>query len=385
MDYPKIPAQEYRERWAKVQRLMEEQNLDALVTYSDDHATYGAAYARWLANFPAHFEPVLVLFFREGGPKLLVGPETPGYAAMQSEIKDICVLKEFTHPDEDYLFTEIHALRDIVGGTKVKRLGVAGLDIMGVPIYKALCAAFSDTEMLDVSTPLTLLRAIKTPAEIAVIKFAYRIAELGINAAIEAIEPGVTERAVAAAAEAAMRRAYSEGTGIDTIVASGQNGIPILARTTTRKIEDNDLVTITVAPRYEGYHGAIARPVIVGQPTEELQRSVALEAEAQNAVAEALIAGKPGREAEAVGRSIMGKAGYDKYFLYSGIHSVGVIEFEAPIFGPSSDDILAPGMVVSVDIPLYEAPFPGSRTENGYLVHENGVEKLNDTPLLIRK
>ena len=41
----------------------------------------------------------------------------------------------------------------------------------------------------------------ESPAEIAVIREAYRIADLGVEAALDAIAPGVTERAVAAATE----------------------------------------------------------------------------------------------------------------------------------------------------------------------------------------
>ena len=67
-----------------------------------------------------------------------------------------------------------------------------------------------------------------------------------------------------------MRRAGAEGTGIDTIVASGPNTRPILARSTFRRIGADDMVLLTVAPRYEGYHVAIGRPVLVGNPGAEI-------------------------------------------------------------------------------------------------------------------
>ena len=54
---PTIPQSEYPRRWAKVQAWMAEQKLDILVAYADDRATFGPAHARWLANFPVHFEP----------------------------------------------------------------------------------------------------------------------------------------------------------------------------------------------------------------------------------------------------------------------------------------------------------------------------------------
>jgi hypothetical protein len=59
--WPIIPSSEYRSRWEKVKGLMENENLDLLIAYGDDRATFGAAHARWLADFPVHFEPVCVM------------------------------------------------------------------------------------------------------------------------------------------------------------------------------------------------------------------------------------------------------------------------------------------------------------------------------------
>ena len=100
-------------------------------------------------------------------------------------------------------------------------MGVAGRGLIGYDFFVALQQALPGVEWLDVETAMCNLRARKSPAEQAVIRYAYTIAEAGLDAAVAAIAPGVTEREVAAAAEAAMRRAGAEGTGIDTIVASG--------------------------------------------------------------------------------------------------------------------------------------------------------------------
>ena len=178
------------------------------------------------------------------------------------------------------------------------------------------------------------VRAQKSPAEIAVTRYAYRIAEAGLIAAVEAIAVAATEREVAAAAECAMRRMGAEGTGIDTIVASGPNSRPILARSTFRSIQADELVLLTVAPRYEGYHAAIGRPVLVGDPGDEIRRAVDVACKAQQACFHAMRPGMEGRKVEAIGRRIAEDAGVGQYFLYSGVHSVGVIEFEPPHFRP---------------------------------------------------
>jgi Xaa-Pro aminopeptidase len=220
---------------------------------------------------------------------------------------------------------------------------------------------------------------VKTKAEIKVIKHAYSIAENGLHAALDAIRPGVTERKVAAVVEYALRSAGAEGTGIDTIVASGAYKRPILARSTFRMIEEHDSVLLTIAPRYEGYHAAIGRLVFIGQPEAQIERAYQTAVEAQKACYAYLAPGVEGRKVEAVGRDVMTAAGYGDYFLYSGLHSLGVIEFEAPIFGPSSPELLKEDMVISIDIPAFNAPWGGLRVEDGYRIISTGCEKLNQT------
>jgi len=229
------------------------------------------------------------------------------------------------------------------------------------------------------------LRGVKSPAELEIIRYAYRLANLGMGAALAAVRPGATERAIAAEAEYAMRKAGGEGTGIDTIVCSGPNTRHILGRTTMRRVGKDDLVLITVAPRYEGYHGACARSVIVGNPGQRVIDSVRAQVRAQNVCGENLIAGRVGSEVEALGRAVMAEAGFGENFLYSGLHSVGVIEFEPPILGPSSRTVLEDNMVISVDIPLFEADIMGSRTEDGYLIVNGRPERLTTAPQLIFK
>ena len=199
------------------------------------------------------------------------------------------------------------------------------------------------------------------------------------------IKPGVTEREVAAEIDAAMRRAGSEGTGIDTIVASGPNSRPILARSTFRPIETNDMVLLTIAPRYEGYHAAIGRAVLVGDVKPEIKHALDVAIQAQQACFAALRPGVEGREVEAIGRRIVAEGNLGQYFLYSGVHSVGVIEFEPPIFGPSSPAIVEEDMVLSIDIPMFNAPWGGLRVESGYLITADGAEPLHSTPNLVQK
>ena len=384
-DRPQIPVGEYPVRWSRVQALLAERDLDLLVAYADDRATFGAAHARWLADFPVHFEPACILIPREGQPVMLVGPESDEYALLRGQIPDVRVLRELTHPDEDYPYSVIQGLDEILADIglhprTLQRAGLAGRGLMSADMLRAFEEALPGVDWVDLENAVCELRARKTPAEVAIIREAYRIADLGIEAALDTIRPGVTERSVAAAIEAAMRGAGAEGTGIDTIVASGPNTRPILARSTFRTIDTDDLVLLTVAPRYEGYHAAIGRLVLVGDPGPTVRDALDAAIRAQTTCADLLRPGIEGRAVEAAGRRVVSDAGLGEAFLYSGLHSVGVIEFEPPIFGPSSPAVLKPNMVISIDIPMFNTDWGGLRVEDGYLITEDGSERLVQTP-----
>ena len=387
---PVIPPSEFSQRWSRVQAMMVEQGVDILLAYADDRATFGAAHARWLADFPVHFEPVCIFMPANGEPVMLCGPESDQYALLAGRIPTVYVLREFTHPDEDYPYATIRSLAEVVEDalanvTAVRRVGLAGRGLIGAGFWEALQKALPNVEWVDVENEICALRAQKSPAELEIIRTAYAIAAVGLAAAVDVISPGISERAVAAEIDAVMRRAGSEGTGIDTIVASGPNTRPILARSTFRKIEKDDLVLLTIAPRVQGYHGAIGRPVLVGTPPRQVREALEVAWRAQQACFAGMRPGVEGRAVEALGRRVVEDAGLGQYFLYSALHSVGMIEFEPPIFGPGSTEVLKPGMVISVDIPLFNAPWGGLRMEDGFLLTETGAERINQTDYLIIK
>ena len=174
-----------------------------------------------------------------------------------------------------------------------------------------------------------------------------------------------------------MRRMGSEGMGIDTIVGSGkENTFGILSRTTNRRVGRGDHVLITLAPRYEGYHAAIGRVAAVGPIDERIEQAMAVAINSQEATAAALRPGITGAELDAISRGACRTAGLERYFAYSGIHSVGVVEFEAPILTSKSTAPLSADMVLSIDIPIFFAPWGGLRVEDGFLVTAAGAEPL---------
>jgi Xaa-Pro dipeptidase len=375
---------EYQQRWKNVQRIMIREGCDLLLVYGDDHSFSGPANVRYLCNYAPHFEPAVIVMPGEGDPALVTGPELKDYALLQSRIKEIVAVHEFGLPGQEYPFVELTDFTRAVsmvlktGMEKIKRIGVAGMDLMSHGILSALMELFRNKAIVDAGPWLTEIRMMKSDSEVMIIRRAYELADAGLQACTNHITEGVTEHEVAAEGEYAMRRLGAEGTGMDTVIGSGPYARPIIARTSDRRIQMGDLVAISIGPRFQGYHGQLGRPVHLGRPIpKELDYAMKIAREAQELTREALKPGAIGEEVEAVGRSHIQKAGLLDYYVYSSCHSVGTAEAEEPVLGPGSKLVVQPDMVFSIDIPLFLAPFGGFRYEDGFLVTREGAVKLN--------
>jgi Xaa-Pro aminopeptidase len=381
-----ISDEEYRQRWKNVQRIMAREGRDLLLVYGDDHSFSGPANIRYLCDYAPHFEPAVIVMPGEGEPALVTGPELKEYALLQSSIKEIVAVHEFGLPGQEYPFADLTDLRHAIstvftsGVDKIKRIGIAGMDLMSYRIMSVLMEQFRDADIVDAGPWLTEIRMVKSESEIMTIRRAYELADAGLQACIHRIAEGVTEHEVAAEGEYAMRLLGAEGTGMDTVIGSGPNARPIITRTTDRSIHMDELVAISIGPRFQGYHGQLGRPVYLGRRIpKKLDHAMKAAKEAQELTREVLKPGAIGEEVEAVGRNHIEKSGLLDYYVYSSCHSVGTAEAEEPVLGPGSRLVVQPDMVFSIDIPLFLAPFGGFRIEDGFLVTAEGAVKLNRT------
>ena len=59
-------------------------------------------------------------------------------------------------------------------------------------------------------------------------------------------------------------------------------------------------------------------------------------------------------------------------------HTIGLMEAEAPFFGPNSTDVLRENMTVCVDVSFFGHPqLNGLRVETGYVITKDGAKSLS--------
>lgn len=104
----------------------------------------------------------------------------------------------------------------------------------------------------------------KDDEEIALIERVTAATAAGYAAAVEAIRPGVSERAIMIELEAAMRRAGADGFGYDTIVGVGSNAAVLHFEPTERVARDGEVVLIDAGGAIAGYTADVTRAYPAG-------------------------------------------------------------------------------------------------------------------------
>lgn len=236
-----------------------------------------------------------------------------------------------------------------------------------------------DAELVPTRGLVERVRLVKSPGEVQAIRGAQALADRVFAEVRPMIRAGVRELDVALALELGLRRAGAE-VGFDVIVASGPRGAMPHGVASEKVIEDGDLVTIDFGARLRGYHSDMTRTVAVGTPSEELRRVYNAVLEAEEAAVAAVRPGVTGGDLDALARGILERHGLGEAFAHSLGHGVGLNIHEGPSLRKGSEDVLEPGVVVTVEPGAYLPGVGGVRIEDLVLVTETGYEVLSRTP-----
>ena len=239
---------------------------------------------------------------------------------------------------------------------------------------------YPQAEVRDCSRMIWDLRAIKSPAEIQILRKAAKIAVEAHKEMIKATRPGMYEYELAALYEYMVKKEGAQDLAYYAIICSGENHPYLHYYKHDRLLQDGDFLVIDVGPDYAYYDIDITVSYPVNGKFTPRQKEVY---EACNAVHEACLqVYRPGLTLEQCRqevREILEKQGFDltkDYFrrMRGGFgHYVGMAVHDVG-GGP---DVLQPGMVFANE-PLCVFPDEnlGVRVEDTILITEDGCENL---------
>ncbi len=379
---PSIPNKEYKERVIKVQAAMKQEGFDLLLCYGNEAEPQ---FVRYFSNYWPSFETAGVLIPADGEPMLLIGPESYTYASDRSKIPDIRLLKAFRESSEpEYpgkkLDTFSALFAEIMNNQPIHRFGVAGLPLMTIGVYEALCEALS-VKVEKADELVNNIRMHKTENELACMRAAARITAETFDYVRKNIRVGMTEQQVAGLALGKMHELGAERESYPVWVLTGKGSNQAISRPRNKKIEKGDMTFIQIGARVDGYASSIGRPVVFGKATPEQKELIEVGYKAQADIIARLKAGVPACEIAKFHIENVTAMGYGNWLLYGPCHGNGTMEGEAPWIETNSDYLLEARMAFCVDIFLGDAKTEtGLRMEDVVCITEDGCENLTNYP-----
>jgi Xaa-Pro aminopeptidase len=209
-----------------------------------------------------------------------------------------------------------------------------------------------------------------------------RIGDISLRAAIRAAVVGSTENELVAIGEHASRLAGGS-IGCAYLAVVGENTDLPTWRPTDRAIKPGELVMLDFAPAVEGYASDVAVTIPMEGATQEQRDAVTFAWLASAKFMEWMVPGIPAKDVFFKVLDMVTEAGYRDYFLpYTrGTraigHGVGLDVVEPPDFGPNSDWLIEPGMVLAAKFDLHGWAWGGLRVEHVVAITEAGPKALN--------
>ena len=273
-----------------------------------------------------------------------------------------------------------HHLRDALRDRHLQA-GRIGLELGAVSArgYAALCDALAPAVLVD-ATPLARhLRAVKSPAEIALLRDAVTVAEAGIAAVRDALVPGVARSALATVWSETVARhgAGKPMTGAWEYISVGPD--PWGGDATARP---GDLVKVDVGCLMNGYTSDSGRTFVLGQPSR-------LQSDLHDALMAGFNAGfrllQPGvalSEVHAATQSAIrarGLTGYCRGHFGHGL-GTGPGTEEWPFISAQAETRIEAGMVLAFECPIYVTGLGGMIIEDQVEITAAGPVSMNRLP-----
>ncbi|MCE5255665.1 MAG: Xaa-Pro peptidase family protein [Spirochaetaceae bacterium] len=375
----KIPRSEFADRIKKVQGRMAEEGIDVLIAHACECES---ANVRYLTDFWAVFDFVGVVIPREGKPVLLTGgPESYDFAVKFAQIDDIRInplyvetsAPQWDKPTTNCDYAEL--LEEFRQRFPIRKIGITNSNIFPHTIMSEIQKGAAGAEIVFADDLLIKLRWMKSRNEIAVLREACRITEEAIKQTMDMIRPGVREWEIEAAWRGHAYAMGAEGTSYPIWVSSGPSTFQSLCKSGERKIENNEMVQLSLGAKYGGYCGNICRPIVFGLIPQQHRDMIRI---AHDSLLETIQLMRPGVSFTIVYEAFqkrLTREGFAGLSLYGPAHGTGLQECEGPWIDNRTDYVLMPGMAFNVDIWVANDKY-GVRFEDGVLVTEKGLEEL---------
>lgn len=352
----------------RLNKLMDENRLDAIVARSGKNFTYlsGFAYPGTLArhlDFPDSPRAVLVVWPREGEPVMILNSFAAPLARRDSWLEKIEMCDDY---GESPYSKAVEVLKE--KGLGNSRIGLEKSYLSAVH-WDEMDALLPKAELIDCTSMMDQVRWIKTPSEVELIREgAHRLDEAYLEV-FATVKAGETERDVHSRLIAAcLDREANWAHGIlnssrNTVMYGGESGF---------QFELGDIIRNDYVFWYQGYPGHQSRTVVLGNPSEEQKKTYETILGIYRGTIEQA---KPGVKASEIHRfasDAFKSAGIKGRVALAG-HGVGTWwHQQQPYLVPNNDIIIESGMVLA-----FEPHVDYYHIQDMFLITDDGQEHLS--------
>lgn len=374
---PELAPQELVDRVRKVREAMAQRGLDALVVYADMRAL-GGGNSFYLSNYHSSLEfPTLVVVPSKGELCLITHPGFQGashkQALRESWVKDVRgAAYKMWGVDYARHVREFLEERKLAQG----KMGIAGAELMSHSLYQRFSEELPHAKLEAAPGLVEGVRYVKSPGEMPLIREACRLTDIGLEAFMEASQPGVRQAEAIARADCKARL-----SGADATNAPMSGGKPWewgFFRGDT-VYQCGDMVAMELNAIYKGYFGQVCRTWVLGKATDEQKKVYETTFEASERMSEMVKPGVSGEELFQIGMKVIGGAGYEWCQVRFG-HGMGLTMAEGVDFVPGAKMVLQEGCYVTVHPMVFQPDTPetgiGAIVGDSFLVTKTGAERL---------
>ena len=317
-----ISPDEYEARYERIRQFLREQGLGALFVYSPpaEHKWGQTAHVAYLTGWANHDRIVdsVVVVPVVGPPALLFA----GLPFMQEQVAEVSPMRDVrlvqaidpnavamarakgsTSGPRDFVSETLAIMAE--NGVEGQDVGVVGLERMPVPFFEALSAGFGKS-LKRVDDVVERLRGMKSAAELALMRRAAELSDIGFQTMLEVARPGMRGIEILAEMERAVRREGADHAKY--WMASGPptdwNDARLDIKPHLRVLGEGDLMASCSYVVYKGYWCHGQRTGTLVRQSENLAKTFKIARQAQDAGLEQLRAGVPiGRVARTIGEA----------------------------------------------------------------------------------
>jgi Xaa-Pro dipeptidase len=377
-----IPAAEHRSRCDTLLRRARDDGLSGVVLFDPYYVLYYGGFA-----FVPTERPIALVLNAEGERALVVPRLEVEHAQTRATLDRVEHYDEY--PGEPRAETVLASTLETMGLS-----GTIGADQDGYPWilgYRgSTLSELSGATVVRVAEQIEEQMAVKSHAEIQLIRESVRWGHLAHTLLRRYTRPGVTETEVSARASNEATFAMLDAIGpiyqaqsfLDRGASAGYRGqvgrnaaIPHALAGNLVFREGDVLVTGASAPVW-GYLSELERTMVIGTPSADQERMFGHMKAAQEIAFDAI---RPGVRCSDVDMAVRGYFAQHDLFAFwrhhTG-HAIGLRYHEGPFLDSGDHTEIRPGMVFTVEPGLYATDLGGFRHSDTVLVTEDGIEIL---------